>query len=81
MTKKTFDAASSNRDQENLRQLWENAERDRAVAFASELLGVLEDARSFVELVYDDEGGEEAADAKYVLDRIDAASAKATKGE
>lgn len=34
---------------------------------------LLKEARSFVELTYDDEGGEEAADAKHVLDKIDAA--------
>ena len=49
----------------------------REFVAAPKLLEALKDARSFVELVYGDESGEEAADAKYVLDRIDAAIAKA----
>jgi len=45
---------------------------DCAVAYILLLREKLEAARSFVELTYDEEGGEEAADAKHVLDQIDA---------
>ncbi len=44
----------------------------------AELLEALQHARSFVEFCWNEEAGEEAADAKHVLDQVDAAIAKAT---
>ena len=57
-----------------------NEAANRLTAERAELLEALQQARSFVELCWNEESGEEAADAKYVLDLVDAAIRLARRG-
>ncbi|MDR0250671.1 MAG: hypothetical protein LBI35_05105 [Burkholderiales bacterium] len=56
----------------------DNIDDAKLIAAAPDLLEALKHAESYVELVYMDEGGEEAAEAKHVLELARAAIAAAT---